>query len=104
MAWSQFYGEIKGRARTEAARCGNKDSGLRCFAASKTGAVVTTFRHWNGKDCFEVRLVPWCNSKFDDIPLLTGHFIEGEASPVLRLDDKTVDAYIHKKAMEVMTK
>lgn len=104
MAWSQYYAEIKGRARTSAERVGNKDSGIRAFVASKTGAIVTTFRHWDGKDCFEVRIVPWCDSKFDEIPLLTGSFVEGENSPVLRLDDNIVDAYIHKRALEVMTR
>lgn len=103
MAWSQFYGTVKGRARTEAERCGNKDSGLRVFAASKTGAVVVEMRHWQGKDCFEVRLVPWCNSKFDDIPLAMGSFVEGEASPVLRLDDKVVGTYIEAQALKAMT-
>lgn len=104
MAWSQFYAEIKGRSRTSAARCGNKESGIQAFVASKTGAFSVNMNHWNGKDVFEVRIVPWCNSKFDEIPLLTGHFVEGESSPVLRLDDKTVQQYIHRKAMEVMTK
>lgn len=104
MAWSQFYAEIKGRSRTVAARCGDKDSGIQAFVASKTGAFSVRMRHWNGLDCFEVRLVPWCDGKFDEIPLLSGHFKEGENSPLLRLDDSVVNDYIHKKALEAMTK
>lgn len=104
MAWSQFYAEVKGRSRTAAARCGNKETGVQAFVASKTGAFSVHMRHWNGLDCFEVRLVPWCNSKFDEIPLLSGHFKEGENSPLLRLDDSVVNDYIHKKALEAVTK
>lgn len=104
MAWSQFYGTVKGRASSEAARCGTKDSGLRVFAASKTGAITIDLCHWNGKDCFEVRLVPWCDGKFDDIPLMKGSFVEGENSPVLRLDDNVVQRYIHDQALKAMTK
>lgn len=104
MAWSQFYAEIRGRSRTSAERVGNKESGIRAFVASKTGAFVVTMRHWNGKDCFEVRIVPWCDSKFEDIPLLVGSFKEGKESPILRLDDRVVSQYIHDKALEGMTK
>lgn len=104
MAWSQFYAEIKGRSRTPATRCGNKDSGIQAFVASKTGAFLVKMENYGGKDVFEVRIVPWCNSKFDEIPILTGNFVEGENSPVLRLDDKTVQQYIHDNALEVMTK
>jgi hypothetical protein len=103
MAWSQFYGTVSGRSRTEAARCGTKDSGLRVFAASKTGALVLDMHHWQGKDCFAVRLIPWCNSKFDEIPLAMGSFVEGEGSPVLRLDDKVVSTYIERQALKIMT-
>jgi hypothetical protein len=104
MAWSQFYGEIKGRARTTAERVGDKDSGLRVFAASKTGGFHIRMQHWDGKDCFELRIVPWCDSKFPEIPLVTGHFVEGENSPVLRLDDGAVSKYINRRALEAMTK
>ena len=104
MAWSQFYGTVKGRASSNAARCGTKESGLRVFAASKTGAMVVYMYHREGKDCFEARLVPWCDGRFADVHLFTGHFVPGEESPVLRLNDSVVQQHVHAAALKVMTK
>lgn len=103
MAWSQFYGEVKGRARTAAARSGTDDSGLRVFAASKTGAFVIHMVREQGHNAFAVRVVPWGDSNFQEILLCTGRFVEGDNSPVLRLDNKLVRSHIETEAYRSMT-
>lgn len=102
MAWSQFYGWLKGRAVTEATRVGNKDTGLQVGAASKTGAITVKMLHWNGVDCFEIRLVEWGESKFDDIPLARGSFVKGEGPPIIMLDDAVVRAHVEREALRAM--
>lgn len=56
---SHFYGTLDGN-RGEATRCGSKDSGLRTTAASWAGAIkVELSVDDEGRDCFEVRQIPW---------------------------------------------
>jgi hypothetical protein len=102
MAWSQFYGWVKGRAVSEATRVGNKDTGLGVGAASKTGAIIVRMLHWQGQDCFEIRLTEWGESKFDDILLAKGSFVKGEGPPVIVLDDATVRAHVEREALRAM--
>lgn len=104
MAWSQFYGWVKGRAETRASRCGDRDSGLHLLAASKTGAVTVELRSWGGKNCFHIALVEWGDSKFDDIVLARGSFTEKEGKPVVILDDALVRAHVEREALIAMTK
>lgn len=104
MAWAQFYGWIKGRAVTKASRIGNKDTGLSLCAASKTGAITVELMHWEGKDCFEIRFVPWGESSFDEIPLARGSFVAGEEAPTVRLNDDMVRAHVEAMALKAMTK
>jgi hypothetical protein len=104
MAWSQFFGKVTGRSSTAGTRVGTKDSGLSMLAASKTGAITVELRHWQGKDYFELRFIEWGDSKFEDIPLLTGHFVQGEGAPVLHLHEPTVRAHVEREALKALTK
>jgi hypothetical protein len=104
MAWSQFFGKVTGRSSTAGTRVGTKDSGLSLIAASKTGAVTVELNHWGGKNCFEIRLTDWGDSKFDDIVLARGSFTEGEGKPVIMLDDAVVRAHVEREALKAMTK
>lgn len=104
MAWSQFYGWVKGRAQTRASRVGNKDSGLSLLAASKTGAITVELCCWQDKNCFEIRFVEWGDSKFEDILLARGSFTQGEGPPVIHLQDDMVRAHVEREALKAMTK
>lgn len=104
MAWSQFYGKLRGRSQTEATRCGTKDSGLSMVAASKTGAITVKLWHRDGKDYFDIRVTDWGSSRFYGIPLAIGHFPKGEGKPVIRLDEPTVRAHVEREALKAMTK
>ncbi len=104
MAWSQFFGSVKGRASTKAERVGNIDSGLQVLAASKTGAITVRLFHFDGKDRFEISLVEWGNSKFDQICLASGVFSAGEGPPVIHLHDGVVRQHVEAEALKVMIK
>lgn len=56
MAWSHFYGTVKGKDNTtEASRLGTADSGLRVEACSKQGAITVRLQsHHDGRDRFWV--------------------------------------------------
>lgn len=61
---SHFYGTVDGRAKTQATRCGTKNSGITTQAASWTGAVRTRLWHEEstGTDMCEVSMIPWHGS------------------------------------------
>lgn len=102
MAWSQFYGKLRGRSQTEATRCGNKDSGLSMVAASKTGAITVKLWHAGGKNFFQVRITDWDGAAFDDIPIATGSFPVGEGNPEIHLPDEVVRAHVEREALRAM--
>ena len=108
MAWSQFFGSVRGSSQTDATRCGNKDSGLSMVAASKTGAITVKLSHWGGRHCFEIVLTSWGSSRFEDILLARGSFPVGDGNPIFLMPDETVRAYIsnhvEREALKVMTK
>jgi hypothetical protein len=104
MAWSQFYGWVRGRAQSEATRVGNKDTGIQVGAASKTGAITVKMRHCDGQDYFEVRFIEWGDSKFEDIPIVSGYFKGGEGAPVLHLHEPSVRAHVEAHALKALTK
>ena len=58
---SHFYGKLQGSARSEATRCGTKDSGLTAWVASWRGAVRSEvyLRESDGVDCVRVSVEPW---------------------------------------------
>jgi len=103
MAWSEFYGKVQGRAG-EAARCGNKDSGLQMVAASKTGAIRVKMWHSNGVNHFSVRITDWGYPEFDDIPLAEGTFPVDEGEPVVRVGDEVTRKHVEREALRAMTK
>jgi hypothetical protein len=103
MAWSEFYGKIRGRSSTEATRCGNRDSGLSMVAASKTGAITVKMWYAGGKHFYQVRLTDWGSSNFDDIPLATGSFPTDEKGvPEIHLPDDIVRAHVEREALRAM--
>ena len=104
MAWSEFFGKIRGRSATEATRCGTKDSGLSMVCASKTGDITVRMSHWGGRHCFEIKLTDWGSATFDEITLARGSFVGGEAPPVLMLDDAVVRAHVEREALKALTK
>ena len=57
---SQFYGTLRGQAKTTATRRGSAKSGITTVAASWKGAVeVTLYTDDDGNERYEVNLRPW---------------------------------------------
>lgn len=56
---SKFYGTVEGSARSTATRVGSAKSGITTHAASWSGAVRVDVFEREGKEHFEVSLVPW---------------------------------------------
>ncbi len=71
---SQFYGTIDGQAKTQATRRGSVNSRLITHAAGWKGAVrVELYQDENGRDCFDVELVPWQNSGGKSVRIARGY-------------------------------
>jgi hypothetical protein len=69
---SHFYGTLKG-SRGVATRCGTKNTGLTTHAAGWRGAIRVTVHHGaDGRDRFEVQLVPWHGSGGRAVKLAEG--------------------------------
>ena len=57
---SQFYGTLRGQAKTTATRRGGKSSGILTQAASWAGAIeVSVHLDNDGKERFDVYQIPW---------------------------------------------
>lgn len=57
---SQFYGTVRGSAKTEATRAGSKSSGISVCAASWKGAIrATVYEDENGVERYEIARIPW---------------------------------------------
>ena len=56
---SKFYGTLQGKAKTVATRCGTRNSGITARAASWAGAIEVYVFERDGKECFEVKQIPW---------------------------------------------
>lgn len=58
---AHFYGTLQGRARTEATRCGTKDSGVQVQAASWQGSIRVEVYHREEleEDWASVVMTPW---------------------------------------------
>lgn len=56
---SHFYGTLQG-SRSQATRCGTKNSGIVAVAASWAGAVHTVvYQDEQGRDRYDISLMPW---------------------------------------------
>src|SRR5690606_1638344 len=67
---AQFYGIVRGRAKTQATREGNKESGLVTTAASWEGAVKVQLYEQDGVDYAHVTIGPWCGGGRRDTKVL----------------------------------
>ncbi len=56
---SKFYGTVDGSSKSAATRTGSARSGITTHAASWAGAVRVDVFERDGKECYEVSLVPW---------------------------------------------
>lgn len=59
MAWSHFYGTVKGKKSTgEASRISTREDGLRVVACSKQGAIEVWLGHHHptGEDTFHINM------------------------------------------------
>lgn len=56
---SKFYGMVSGSAKSNATRQGTAKSGIQTHAASWAGAIRVDLFERDGKECYEVSLVPW---------------------------------------------
>jgi hypothetical protein len=65
MAWSHFYGTVKGKSTTgEASRSSTKEDGLRVVAASKQGAIEVWLSHdREGRDRFSIEMKQHASSE-----------------------------------------
>lgn len=79
MGWSRFYGTVRGKAATEAARRGDENSGLTATACALTGAIEVRLRALaDGRDKFWVRMRRHGSSEGWEGEIASG--IMGEAS------------------------
>jgi len=70
---SRFYGTVDGQAATQATRRGSTASGITTYAAGWRGAIrVDVFVDADGRDSFQVHLVPWQSSGGRTIELASG--------------------------------
>ena len=57
MAWSRFYGTVKGKSASEAGRLGDEDSGLTVEACSTAGRITVRLQvTHSGKDKFWISM------------------------------------------------
>ena len=97
MAWSTFYGWVKG-SKGEASRLGTAQSGFTAQACSKTGKVVVSLNHANSSSLnwFEVWLEPHGESDFQRILLARGHFNK-DGAPWFLIGNPALES--HKMAL-----